>query len=516
MNPPPASGMTPALELDCVTKSFDGFRALDNASFAARAGEIHALLGENGAGKSTLMNVACGLYAPDSGILRLEGVERRLSGPRDAAALGVGMVHQHFKLVRPFSILENVLLSQPFARESGGRLSYAAEARRIKEAMQEKASLLGATLDPQARVDQLSVAEQQRVEVVKALVGGARILILDEPTASLTDEEAKLLLQTLRRLAASGAAIVLVTHKLSDVKAFADRVTIMRGGKTVAILDPAAASIDELTRATVGDSLPALPEAEADFGRRRLEALHLTGRRPDGGLAVDKVSFHVRAGEIYGLAGVSGNGQSELCEMLMGARAPDSGCIQIEDQGEALAAPSAAVLREGGLAFIPADRYRFALAGGLSVADNFVIGGVARGRFGSKFWIDVKRMKAAAAAAIREFDVQGVRSPSQKAALLSGGNAQKLVIAREFSGQPQVIVAQSPSRGLDARATAAVHARLKTAAQQGAAVLLVSEDLDEVLKLSNRLGVMAGGRLVAEFDAPADRHEVGRAMVAHG
>jgi ABC-type uncharacterized transport system ATPase subunit len=515
-DPPPATGVTPVLELESVTKSFDGFRALDNASFAVRAGEIHALLGENGAGKSTLMNVACGLYAPDSGVLRLDGVERRLAGPRDAAALGVGMVHQHFKLVRPFSILENVLLSQPSARAKGARLSFAAQARSVKEAMHEKAELLGTKIDPEARIDSLSVAEQQRVEVIKALVGGARILILDEPTASLTDEEAKRLLQTLRRLAASGAAIVLVTHKLSDVKAFADRVTIMRGGKTVATLDPTVASIDELTRATVGDALPTLPVAEPHFGRRRLEAINLTGRRPSGGLAVDKVSFHVRAGEIYGIAGVSGNGQSELCEMLMGVRAPDSGVIQIEDKGEALAAPSPAALRQAGLAFIPADRYRLALAGSLSVADNFVISGVARGRFGSKLWIDGRRMKAAAEAAIREFDVQGVRSPGQKAALLSGGNAQKLVIAREFSGRPSVIVAQSPSRGLDARATAAVHARLKLAAQDGAAVLLVSEDLDEILKLSNRLGVMAAGRLVAEFDAPAERHSVGRAMVAHG
>ncbi|RBP12846.1 nucleoside ABC transporter ATP-binding protein [Roseiarcus fermentans] len=506
--------MTPALALDAIDKSFDGFRALDQARFVANAGEIHALLGENGAGKSTLMNVACGLYTPDSGTMRLFGAPTRLSGPRDAAAHGIGMVHQHFKLVRPFSILENVLLSRPPAAGDGA--PYSRQARSVAQAIAAKAELLGAKVDPRARVDSLSIAEQQRVEVIKALVAGARILILDEPTAVLTDQEAERLLQTLRRLARDGATIVLVTHKLADVKRFADTVTIMRGGKTVAELDPSQASIEELTRLTVGDALPALPNEQPHFGRRRLEALDLTVRRADGAPAVDRVSFFVRAGEIYGLAGVSGNGQSELAELLMGVRTPDSGLIQFEDSGEAFSAPRPAALRSDGAAFIPADRYRFALAGALSVTDNFAIAGLRRGRYGGWAWTNIGRMRAETKEAIRAFDVQGVRSLAQKAALLSGGNAQKLVIAREFSDAPGVVVAQSPSRGLDARATAAVHARLKAAADRGAAVLLVSDDLDEVLKLSNRVGVMASGRLAAEFEQPFDRQEVGRAMVTHG
>lgn len=505
--------MTVTLELANISKSFDGFRALDGASFAAEAGQIHALLGENGAGKSTLMNICCGLYTPDAGAMSLFGAPVSLSGPREAAALGVGMLHQHFKLVRPFTILENVLLA---GQGPVKRKSYRDGAAAAIEAIREAAALLGARVDPHSRIDSLSIAEQQRVEVIKALVGGARILILDEPTAVLTDVEAERLLQTLRGLAGKGATIVLVTHKLADVKRFADRVTIMRAGKTVASVDPASVSIDELTRLTVGEALPSIPEATPHVGRRRLETLSLSCTRPDGSVAFADVSFHVKAGEIYGLAGVSGNGQSELAETLMGVRDPTSGAIQLEDSGETLREAKPAALRAMGAAFIPADRYRYALASSLSVVDNFGVCDVRRGEYGSWAWVRRKAMRADAERAIEAFDVQGVRSLDQKAALLSGGNAQKLVIAREFAHAPNVVIAQSPSRGLDARATAAVHARLKESAAKGAAVLLISEDLDEVLKLANRVGVMAAGRLVAQFEAPVERQAVGRAMVAHG
>lgn len=501
------------LELDGVSKSFDGFRALDGASFSAAAGEIHALLGENGAGKSTLMNICCGLYTPDSGSLRVSGREIFLSGPKEAAALGIGMVHQHFKLVRPFSILDNILLSRLGAADrvasvKGERLAMIA-------AIQEKAAALGATLDPDARIDSLSIAEQQRVEVIKALIGGARILILDEPTAVLTDHEAERLMLTLRRLAESGTTIILVTHKLSDVKRFADRVTILRSGRTVASVDPKETTIEELTRLTVGEALPTRRDVEPVFGRRRLETLDLSARRADGTQAVDGVSFHIRAGEVYAVAGVAGNGQSELTELLMGTRRPDAGTIQFEDAGEAVSEADPARLRQFGIAFIPADRYRYALAGSLSVAENYGIGNVVRGLYGSWLWLKRSRLRADAEKALATFDVQGVQNLSQNAALLSGGNAQKLVIAREFSDPPSIIVAQSPSRGLDARATAAVHARLQEAAGRSAAVLLVSEDLDEAMKLAHRIGVMAGGKLVAEFKAPFDRQAIGRAMVGH-
>ncbi len=503
---------TPALELQGIHKTFDGFKALENATFVAQRGEIHALLGENGAGKSTLMNVACGLYAPDTGRVAVDGAVVRLSGPRAAAAIGIGMVHQHFKLVRPFSVAENVLLANEarFGAHGYGRgLELAAEA------VVAVSSRLGAPLDPARRIEHLSVAEQQRVEVVKILIGGARTLILDEPTAVLTDLEAERLLTTLSDLADAGSTIVLVTHKLADVRRFANRVTIMRGGRTVATVDPRATDTAELTRLTVGETMPAASPRGEGGGRPLIEARNLCCLRRDGVIAVHEASFEVRAGEIYGIAGVSGNGQSELAEALMGMHAPVSGEIRLGGRGEALRTAAPDRMRRLGCAFIPADRYKLAIAGGLPVIDNFAIGGVNRGRYGHWAWLNPRRMRAEAAAAVAEYDVQGVRSLDQRAALLSGGNAQKLVIAREFAGDPDLIVVQSPSRGLDARATAAVHGRLSEARARGAAILLLSEDLDEVMALSDRIGVMSRGRIVGEFAAPADRQAIGRAMVGH-
>ncbi|KAB7741715.1 ATP-binding cassette domain-containing protein [Parvibaculum sedimenti] len=500
--------MTPALDLVDIRKTFDGFVALDDAHFSAYAGEVHALLGENGAGKSSLMNVACGLYTPDAGQMLIDGAEVSLAGPSEASARGIGMVHQHFKLVKPFTVAENILLANP-------RRSFAKGIREISDEIRRRSDALGFNIDPTRRVGELSVAEQQRTEILKVLVGGARILILDEPTAVLTDQEAETLLTTVRGIAAQGAAIILVTHKLADVKKFADRVTVMRGGKTVATIDPSTKTTDELTELTVGASLPLPARTPGHFGRRRIEVINLRCTRADGHIALEDASFYVRAGEIYGIAGVSGNGQSELAEALMGVRTPESGLIQIEDAGEAVSAASPARMRALGAAFIPADRYSYALAGSLSITENFAVGGVGTGRYGSWAHLRQSAMKKDAEEAIGAFDVQGVRTLSQKAALLSGGNAQKLVIAREFSRSPNVIVAHSPSRGLDARATAAVHSRLMSAREAGAAVILISEDLDEALALSDRIGVMTHGRLVAEFDAPADRQQVGRAMVGH-
>lgn len=504
--------IVPALALRGVDKSFDGFAALKDASFAVDAGEVHALLGENGAGKSTLMNVACGLYAPDAGEVLIGGAPVRLSGPRQAAELGIGMVHQHFKLVRPFSIVDNVVLQ---GRGAGRRVRYGASVEAAAEAIRAQGAALGFSIDPHARVDTLSVAEQQRVEIVRALVAGARILILDEPTAVLAVSDAERLLETLRELAARGTAIVLITHKLADVRRFADRVTVMRGGRTVATVDPAKTETAELTRLTVGDAPLSMVGRSSRFGRRRFETIDLTCLRHDGAPAVDGASFHVRAGEIYGLAGVSGNGQSELAEALMGLRRVDRGAIQFEDAGQSVETASPSRLRAYGAAFIPADRYSYALAGGLSVADNYAIGRVRRGDYGPVGWTRRGTIRSDAAAAVEAFDVQGVRSLDQKAALLSGGNAQKLVIAREFGGEPTIVVAQSPSRGLDVRASAAVHGRLAEARDRGAAVLLLSEDLDEVTALADRIGVMSGGKLVAEFEVPFDRQAIGRAMVDH-
>jgi simple sugar transport system ATP-binding protein len=453
------------------------------------------------------MNVAAGLYAPDAGEIAIAGHPVALSGPADARACGIGMVHQHFKLVKPFTIAENILLANP-------RPHYRSGIQEIRAAIRQKAGELGFDVDPERRVDTLAVAEQQQVEIVKVLVGGASILILDEPTAVLTDAEADRLLETVRQFAATGATVVLVTHKLNEVKRYADAVTIMRGGRTVATLDPKTATAAELTELTVGQTVALPSRAETGFGPTRLNVGGLACARGDGQVTVTDTTFFVRDGEIYGIAGVSGNGQAELAEALIGARAPLAGEIWIEGSGNIGNAPPA-VRQAAGLAAIPADRYAYALAGALSVADNFAVANMHSGHYGSARLVDFATMRRDASEAVAAYDVQGVRSVRQKAALLSGGNAQKLVIAREFSRRPSVIVAQSPSRGLDARACAAVHERLLAARDRGAAVVLISEDLDEILALSDRIGVMTRGRIAAEFERPADRQAIGRAMVGH-
>lgn len=495
------------IELHQIRKSFDGFRALNDAEFSAVRGEVHALLGENGAGKSTLMNVAAGLYAADAGEIRLDGVTVRFSGPSDAAAHRIGMVHQHFKLVKPFTVAENVLLANR-------RRNFKKGLRQIEAEIRRHSDLLGFSVDPARRIDSLSIAERQRVEIIKVLVAGAEILILDEPTAVLTDEEAVRLLTITREIARRGSAVILVTHKLSDVKNFADRVTVMRAGSTVATVDPRAVSTTELTTLIVGSSIVLAAREPSQPGPLRLNVVKLQCARADGYVTVSDVSFTVHGGEIYGIAGVGGNGQTELAEAFIGIRPPLKGAIEIFKDGRAVVAKPGSY-RDLGVSSIPADRYSYGLAASLPIVDNFAIGQVHIDKYGS--WVRVKRraMRWAAEKAVREFDVQGVQRLAQKVALLSGGNAQKLVIAREFSRDPSIIIAHSPSHGLDVRATAAVHSRLLAARKAGTAVVLISEDLDEVLGLADRVGVITRGRIIAEFAAPADRQAVGKAMIDH-
>jgi general nucleoside transport system ATP-binding protein len=493
------------LELTGIHKSFDGAVALDGATFAARAGEVHALLGENGAGKSSLMNVAAGLYAPDAGNIVIAGKTVALTGPAAARRHGIGMVHQHFKLVKPFTVAENILLADPRPRYRSGM-------REIRRAIGRQAEELGFAIEPDRRVDTLALPQQQQLEIVKVLVAGARILILDEPTAVLTDAEADRLLTTMRRLASNGTTVVLVTHKLNEVKRYADAVTIMRSGRTIATLDPRKATAAELTELTVGQTAPPPDRGKTESGPTLLSVSALSCARTDGQLTVTDASFFVRGGEIYGIAGVSGNGQAELVDALIGARVPLAGEIWIDGAGDISAAPPR-TRRAAGLAEIPADRYAYALAGSLSIADNFAAASIRC--YGPAALVDRAAIRRDTAAAVATYDVQGVRSVRQKAALLSGGNAQKLVIAREFSRKPSVIVAQSPSLGLDVRACAAVRGRLLAARDGGAAVVLISEDLDEILALSDRIGVMTRGRITAEFTRPADRQAIGRSMVGH-
>ncbi|MET3444427.1 simple sugar transport system ATP-binding protein [Variovorax paradoxus] len=510
--------MPNALELTGIRKTFDGFAALTDASFAARWGEVHALLGENGAGKSSLMNIAAGLYAPEAGQLLVDDNVVRFAGPADAARHRIGMVHQHFKLVRPFTVAENILLTAP---PPAGFQSHGERLREISRDIRNKASELGFDIDPAKRIDTLSIAEQQRVEILKVLLAGARILILDEPTAVLTDQEAARLLQTVRALARAGSAVVLVTHKMADVKTYADRVTVMRGGRTVATLEPGATPVAELVKLTVGESIATqgFQAANSPRGPVRLTVRGLrSAASPQGRRVLDGVDLELHAGEIYGLAGVGGNGQGELAGAIMGlpdAGGPLEGEIHLSGHGD-LKTTAAPARRAMGIAAIPADRYGLALAGGLSVAENYAIGRVHTGRYGPAWHLRRGRIQADTQEAVRAFDVLGVRSVAQKAALLSGGNAQKLVLAREFGKSPSLVLAHSPSRGLDVRASAEVHARLRAARDGGAAVLLISEDLDEVLQLADRVGVMTRGRIAGEFAQPADRQAIGQAMVDHG
>jgi general nucleoside transport system ATP-binding protein len=504
--------MASALELSGIRKSFGDFLALNGAHLTVEYGEVHALLGENGAGKSSLMNVAAGLYSPDSGSIAVGGIQCRFSGPREAAQHGIGMIHQNFKLVKRFTVAENVLLANPRGPFAGAKKAIEAEIR-------EKTAMLGFALDPACRVASLSIAEQQRLEIVKVLVAGARILILDEPTAVLTEGEAQRLLTTVRDIAERGAAVILVTHKLRDVRAFAHRVTIMRGGKTITTLDAQTTTVEELTSLTVGSNVVTPSRSAKPAGEPSLVVTGLAGDAIEGHTPLVDASFSVRAGEIFGIAGVGGNGQTELAAALVGGRLPSAGTVAVKEPGTgALTDITTATPRERrdrGVAAVPADRQAFGLASSLPVVDNFSIGFIHEGKFGPPAWIDRAGMAGATEAAIAEFEVQGVRSLRQRAALLSGGNAQKLILARELSREPSIIVAHSPTRGLDVRACAAVHRRLLAARDAGAAVVLISEDLDEVLGIADRIGVMTRGRIVAEFDAPADRQAVGRAMVDH-
>jgi general nucleoside transport system ATP-binding protein len=501
--------VVPALALSQIRKSFGAFQALDGADFEVRRNEVHALLGENGAGKSSLMNVAAGLYTPDAGRIEVDGAEIELSGPRAARAHRIGMVHQHYKLVKRFTVAENILLAV------APRRAFKSALKEIKTKIRQQAELLGFSIEPDSRIDALSVAEQQQAEILKVLVAGAEILILDEPTAVLTDQEAHQLLTTVRVLAENGAAVVFVTHKLAEVKSFADRVTVMRNGRTVATVDAKATSANELTQLVIGTTVIQPSRlANVSVGKARLYVADLRCAREDGHVTLHGTSFFVQAGEVYGIAGVSGNGQTELAEALMGIRVPLGGSIEIAGEGN-VTATTPQRRRAAGICAIPSDRHAYGLANDLSIVENFTIGQVRAGRFGSWFRVDAAALRAETSKAIKDFDIQGVRSLQQKSALLSGGNAQKLVLARELSQGPDVIVAHSPSRGLDVRACAAVHERLLQARDAGAAVLLISEDLDEVLSLSDRIGVMARGRIVAEFKAPADRQQVGGAMVNH-
>jgi general nucleoside transport system ATP-binding protein len=497
---------TPAVSLRHITRRFGPVIANDDVSIDLTPGEIHGLVGENGAGKSTLMRILYGLLQPDSGEILLDGRTARIRSPAEAMRAGLGMVHQHFMLVDPLTVAENVTL----AREPHGPLGgyRQAEAEREVESLSRR---VGLAVDPRARVSSLSVGAQQRVEIVKALAHGARVLILDEPTAVLTPQEVDELFGVLRALQAEGVTLVLITHKLAEVKAIADRVTVMRHGRVVGGGPAAALTVEQLAELVVGHRVAPL-HARADLapGPARLEVEALSVMDDRGLEAVRGVSFAVRAGEVVGLAGVEGNGQHELIECLAGLRRAAAGRVRLGDR-DITHAPVRARFGAG-LAHIPSDRLKRGLVADMTLAENLVLGRTHEPDLGRGPLLSRTRLVARARPLLEQFDVRPPR-PVALGRQLSGGNQQKLVAARELTRGAALVLAAHPTRGVDLGAVAFLHGRLLAERNAGRGVLLVSSELSEILMLSDRILVVYGGRLVHQTTpAATDERTLGLHM----
>jgi ABC-type uncharacterized transport system ATPase subunit len=473
------------LRLQNITKTFPGVVANDRITLDLRPGEIHALLGENGAGKTTLMRILYGLYQPDDGEILMRGQPVRIRSPRQAIALGMGLVPQQFLLVRQHTVVENIalgLLQTPFFFPL----------RRLEQHVRDVGAQYGLHMEPRAPVWQLSPGEQQRVEILKALLRGGDLLILDEPTALLTPQEVSALFDVLRRLQAGGHTIVFITHKLNEVMAIADVVTVLRQGRVVATLPTSEATPQSLARLMIGRDvvLNRLERAEP-HGTPNLRVEQLWVHNDRGTPALRGISFLVRTGEIFGVTGVSGNGQRELVEALTGLRRPAAGRIQLGGQ-DITGATVRHLYDHIGLAHIPEDRYHMGIVSSMSVAENFALKHYRTHPMARGPWLNRRAMAMAADRAIHDYAIATPHA-GVAAGHLSGGNIQKLILAREFAGQPRVVVASHPTHGLDVGATARTHELLMQQRQQGATVLLVSEDLEEVMRLSDRILVLCGG-----------------------
>jgi general nucleoside transport system ATP-binding protein len=501
------AGQVPAVAMRSITKRFPGVLANDAIDFEAKHGEVHALLGENGAGKSTLASILTGLYRPDSGEIAIDGRPVEFHSPKDAMAAGVSMVHQHFRLASSLTVSDNIVLGD--SRASWLRTS----SRTIDAAVEELAKRYRMPVDPRARIWQLSVGEQQRVEILKALYRGARILILDEPTSLLTPQEADDLFVTLRRMTEEGRTVVFVSHKLDELMAVSDRVTVLRGGRSIGTVVTQHTSPAELARMMIGREVVFAQTKQAVSlagAKVVLELLGVSASSDLGIRALNGVSLSVRGGEIVGVAGVSGNGQRQLAEVISGARARTSGDVLLA--GRKLRNADAEEAIEKGIAHVPEDRMGTGVAPSLSIADNLILKSHKRPPV-SRLGI-LRRSQALTNARdlMKRFAVSapGAETPTR---LLSGGNVQKVVLARELSGDPIVIVAANPTRGLDVGATESVRALLIEAASRGVGILLISEDLDEILILADRIAVIYEGRIVGVVPrAGADVQHIGLMM----
>ncbi|MFC6089537.1 ABC transporter ATP-binding protein [Saccharothrix lopnurensis] len=501
------STTTPAVVLSGITKRFPGVVANSDVHLSVQAGEVHALCGENGAGKSTLMKILYGMQHPDEGTIEVGGRQVRFRTPADAIKAGIGMVHQHFMLADNLTVQENVVLGAESLHGIGGRAR-----RRI----QELAGSTGLTVDPDVLVERLGVADRQRVEILKVLYRGARVIILDEPTAVLVPQEVDELFATLRGMREQGFTFLFISHKLDEVRAIADSVTVIRRGTTVGTADPRSVSSRELAEMMVGSELPSPETRESTVTDRvvlRVENLGLVaeeGTRP----VLDRIDLVVRAGEVVGIAGVEGNGQTELVETIMGIRRAHHGRVSLGDRD--LSRAGTLARREAGIGYVPEDRHRQGLLLTQPLWANRILGYQTRRPTARGAWLDLPGAKKDTERIVAEFDV---RTPGidVTAAALSGGNQQKLVVGRELSGDPVLLIASHPTRGVDVGAQALIWEEIKKARARGLAVLLISADLDELIGLSDTIKVMLRGRLVADADpATVTPEDLGSAMTGAG
>jgi simple sugar transport system ATP-binding protein len=503
-SPAPAAHRISRIEMCDIIKRFPGVLANDGVCFDVTAGEVHALLGENGAGKSTLMRQLYGMYQPDEGDILLDGRKVAFHSPADAINAGIGMIHQHFMLVPTLTVTQNVALGLRSSREP--MLDLAKVAARVTELSRA----YGLKVEPDAYVWQLSVGEQQWVEILKALYHDAELLILDEPTAVLTPQESARLFSVIRAMRTRGLSVVIITHKLAEVMQ-SDRVTVLRKGRKVATVDTATTTAEALTELMIGRAIgPRLTKSTREPGRVVVQAANLVLKGVWGETLVDNVSLTVRAGEILGIAGVAGNGQKPLLEMLAGITPPLSGSIAVGDRQLEGAWPAQFI--EAGVGIIPEDRFAEGLVGPFSIADNIILGSQRSPDIRPGSIIDYSMVRQRADAAMAEYAIAApdIATP---VANLSGGNAQKVILARELRQARVLLLANQPTRGLDVGIVSVVHARLLEKREQGCAIVLASEDLDDLLALSDRLAVMFAGRIVAVLDpATASIEQIGALM----